>query len=123
MLPAPAVARVVLLSVSFAWRAARKNQRRSRNTGPPIVSSNVLLSLSTRESATVGAFPVVPVPLLYGSLAVHLSLVKVVRNDPENRLLPDFVIGLTTPPAKRPYSAEMLPVWTVVSWIASSMKS
>jgi hypothetical protein len=36
-------------------------------------------------------------------------------------LPPDFVIMLTTPPWKRPYSAEMLPLETLVSWIASSM--
>ena len=51
------------------------------------------------------------------------SLVNVVRNDPENSLPPDFVIALTTPPEKRPNSAEIDPVVTVVSWIASSMKS
>ncbi|MEO8348609.1 MAG: hypothetical protein ABI610_06820 [Acidobacteriota bacterium] len=47
---------------------------------------------------------------------------KLVRNEPERRLPPDFVIALTTPPVKRPYSADMAPVRIVVSWIASSMK-
>jgi len=43
------------------------------------------------------------------------------RKEPLKSLPPDFVIMLTTPPVKWPYSAEMPPVSTVVSWIASSM--
>jgi len=45
------------------------------------------------------------------------------RREPLNSLPPDFVIVLTTPPVKRPNSAEMPPVRTVVSLIASSMYS
>ena len=58
----------------------------------------------------------------YGVSDDHESLVNEMRNDPLKTLLPDFVIELITPPWKRPYSAEMLPVETLVSWIASSMK-
>ena len=43
------------------------------------------------------------------------------RNDPLNSFPPCLVIVLTTPPENRPYSAETDPVWTVVSWMASSM--
>src|SRR5712671_2994296 len=57
----------------------------------------------------------------YGVSDRHASLSNVVRNDPLILLPPDFVIMLTTPPPKRPYSAEMAPVDTFVSWIASSM--
>ena len=57
----------------------------------------------------------------YGVSAAQASLVNEVRNDPLNRLLPDLVTMLTTPPWKRPYSAEMLPVEIFVSWMASSM--
>ena len=43
------------------------------------------------------------------------------RNDPWNWLPPLLVITLTTPPPKRPYSAEMPEVRTCVSSMASSM--
>src|SRR5262245_25012627 len=46
---------------------------------------------------------------------------SVSRMDPLKRLLPDLVSTLTTPPPKRPYSAEMPVDDTVVSSIASSM--
>jgi hypothetical protein len=49
-------------------------------------------------------------------------LVKLSRKLPLNSLPPDFVIAETTPPVKRPNSAEIAPVMTVVSWMASSMK-
>ena len=52
----------------------------------------------------------------------QLSLLSVSRKEPLKRLPPDLVTALTTPPVKRPNSAEMPPVATVVSWIASSMK-
>ncbi len=55
-------------------------------------------------------------------IADHASFVSVVRNDPENELPPDFVIVFTTPPVKRPYSAEIEDEEVVVSWIASSTK-
>ena len=51
----------------------------------------------------------------------HLSLFSVSRNEPLKRLPPDLVMMFTTPPPKRPYSAETPAVATVVSWIASSM--
>ena len=41
-------------------------------------------------------------------VAVASSVVReLVRNEPLNVLPPDFVMTLTTPPAKRPYSAVM----------------
>ena len=46
----------------------------------------------------------------------------VTRNEPQKSLPPDFVIALTTPPVKRPYSAEIAATDVVVSSIASSMK-
>ena len=55
-----------------------------------------------------------------GVSAFQPSLMNVVRKDPEKLLPPDFVIMLTTPPWNRPYSAEMLPVDTLVSCTASS---
>src|SRR6185436_20637904 len=51
----------------------------------------------------------------------QLSLLYVSRNEPLNLLPPDLVTTLTTPPLKRPNSAEMPAVATVVSWMASSM--
>ncbi len=47
---------------------------------------------------------------------------NVVRNEPLNALPPDFVTVFTTPPVKRPNSAETVDVDVVVSAIASSMK-
>ncbi len=63
------------------------------------------------------------VPALFsnGVSTLHDGLVKLERNAPENRLLPLFVITLTTPPLKRPYSADTPDVSTWTSWIASSM--
>ena len=43
------------------------------------------------------------------------SLANVVRSDPLNWLPPLFEIAFTTPPVKRPYSAEIPDVETVVS--------
>ncbi len=45
---------------------------------------------------------------------------NVVRKEPEKELPPDFVIVFTTPPVKRPNSAEIADEDVVVSWIASS---
>src|SRR5664279_3805987 len=90
-------------------RPAAKNQIRSFQIGPPSVASYVGTTLWTRFSAA-------------GVIAVHASLLSVVRREPLNALPPDFVIAFTTPPVKRPYSAEMAAVDVVVSWIASSMK-
>ena len=57
-----------------------------------------------------------------GVIADHASSLNVVRNEPLNVFPPDFVIAFTTPPVKRPTSAEIADVDVVVSWIASSMK-
>src|SRR5688572_3668651 len=57
----------------------------------------------------------------FGVLPVQDGFVKLSRSDPPNSFPPDFVIVLTTPPVKRPYSAEIPPVRMVVSWMASSM--
>ncbi len=86
---------------------------RSTQIGPPSVASYTGFVLSIRGSRLRESFS--------GSLLFHFSFVKLVRNEPDSRLPPDFVIVETTPPVKRPYSAEMLPVRIVVSWIASSM--
>ena len=53
--------------------------------------------------------------------AVQSSLSNVVRKDPLSSLPPDFVTAFTTPPEKRPYSAETAAVVVVVSCSASSM--
>src|SRR5205823_7751867 len=59
--------------------------------------------------------------LSYGVRLRQLSLFSVSRNDPLNALPPDLVTTFTTPPWKRPNSAETPDVMTLVSWIASSM--
>ena len=56
-----------------------------------------------------------------GVSSVHAGLRRLTRPLPENLLPPLFVIAFTTPPLKRPYSAEMPDVSTCVSSIASSM--
>ena len=66
---------------------------------------------------------VVPPGFEIGVFAVHLAFDRLLRSDPLNSLPPDLVIVETTPPVKRPYSAEMPPVMMVVSWIASSINS
>ena len=53
--------------------------------------------------------------VLDGVSVRQLSLFSVSRNEPLNRLPPDLVMTLTTPPLNRPYSAEMPAVATVVS--------
>ena len=58
----------------------------------------------------------------YGVVLRQSSLSSVTRKEPLKLLPPDFVIALTTPPVKRPNSAEMPEVDVVVSAIASSMK-
>ena len=62
-------------------------------------------------SAPVGV-PKLPLPATYER---QLSLYRESRNEPLNRFVPDFVITFTTPPLKRPYSAEIPDVDTVVS--------
>ncbi len=56
-----------------------------------------------------------------GVLERHLSLVMSRRIEPVNSLPPVLVMTLTTPPEKRPYSAEIPEVSTWTSLIASSM--
>src|SRR5260221_4004695 len=90
-------------------RPAPKNQIRSRRIGPPRVLSYTGVTLLTVWSSGKGVSE------------RHASLLSVVRNDPLNVFPPDLVIALTTPPPNRPYSAEIAPVDTFVSWIASSM--
>src|SRR6185369_4192895 len=48
--------------------------------------------------------------------ARQLSLARESRKDPPKRFPPDLVTTLMTPPLKRPYSAEIPAVATVVSW-------
>ncbi len=84
-----------------------KNQILSRMIGPPNVPSYAGTILSVFVSPS-------------GRSARHESLVNESRNDPLKLLPPDLVIMFTTPPLKRPYSAEMFPVEIFVSWMASS---
>src|SRR5687768_1017749 len=56
-----------------------------------------------------------------GVSTVQDGLRRFMRQLPENVLPPLLVTALTTPPLKRPYSAEMPEVSTVVSSMASSM--
>src|SRR5436190_13697034 len=99
---------MVCRAVSFlAQRPEVKNQSRSRTAKPPMVDSQTWLSERSRAS-------------LAGVAADHAGLLSESRSEPENWLPPHLVMVLTTPPVKRPYSAEMAPVRTVVSWMASS---
>ena len=50
-----------------------------------------------------------------GDSSCQSSLVKLLRNVPENRSPPLLVTTLMTPPEKRPYSAEMPELRTCVS--------
>src|SRR4029453_3028941 len=84
------------------FRPAKKNHVLSLNTGPPAVYSNV-----GTVSSVFGS--------LIGVTVRQSSLVNVTRNEPLNWLLPDRVIVFTMPPVKRPYSAEIPEVETVVS--------
>src|SRR5262249_15688513 len=96
--------------VSAFWRRpAWKYHTRARMTGPPRVHSYVVTSPPVRGVVSNGV-----------SL-VHDGLYGLIRRLPENWLPPLFVTALTTPPPKRPYSAEMPEVRTCTSSIASSM--
>src|SRR3954468_9725535 len=97
-------------SSCLRMRPAVKNHTRSRISGPPTVYSYVGTVLSSFVS-------------LNGVVVRQLSLLNELRNDPLKRLPPDLVIALTSPPPKRPYSAEIPAVATVVSCSASSMNS
>ncbi len=70
----------------------------------------MVLSVSSRSGVSSPAL-----------LDFQLSLPRLARNEPEKRLPPDLVSMLTTPPWKRPYSADTPEVEVVVSWIESSM--
>jgi hypothetical protein len=50
-----------------------------------------------------------------GVSSIHLGFAKFSRKLPLKLLPPLFVMMLTTPPVKRPYSAEMPPVRMLVS--------
>ncbi len=78
---------------------------------PPRVPSYRLLFLSITLVLLNGA----------GTSEIQSSLVRLSRKEPCNSLPPDLVIVLTTPPEKRPYSAEMPETEVVVSSMASSM--
>ena len=85
-----------------AHRPAVKNQSLSRTTKPPNVVSQTWFSVDSRASPA-------------GVCADQRGLLSESRSEAERSLPPDFVIVLTTPPLKRPYSAEIAPVSTVVS--------
>src|SRR5947209_12222640 len=97
---------VKVLVVSVRWksrmRAAPKNHSLSFLMGPPSVNSYVGTILSVRA----GAAPTGGWSPEKGVSAVHLSLSTVMRAEPLTALPPDFVSALTTPPWKRPYSAD-----------------
>src|SRR3954469_3091292 len=80
--------------------------------GPPNVPSDDLLSRS--GLLMFAAF-------WRGVSSIHFVLFRFSRKLPLNVLPPLLVITLTTPPEKRPYSAEMPPVRMFVCWMASSM--
>ena len=96
------------MALVSAYLPAAKNHSLSRQIRPPSVASKVGLIVSSCS-------------IVNGVGSVQLSFLRVVRKLPLNSLLPDLVSMLTTPPVKFPYSAEMPPVKTVVSSIASSM--
>src|SRR5512145_2868278 len=81
-------------------RPAVKNHRRSRTIGPPNVPSWILFSLSVR-----GAAPALDSS--NGVRPVHVGFDQLSRKLPEKVFPPRRLTTLTTPPEKRPYSAEM----------------
>src|SRR4051794_33916195 len=89
------------LAVAGASRQPVKNQRRSLTMNPPRVASKALFAMLSE-----GCWPG------HGVGAVHPPFVTVSRTDPLNSFPPDFVTVLTTPPVKRPYSAEIAPLIT-----------
>ena len=120
------VARVVVLAgvrdaasarTCPASSSARCASRR-RTTGDRARSAR---RASPRRSATACSRASCRALFSSGVSALHAGLVKFERNAPENRLPPLLVMTLTTPPQKRPYSAEMPEVSTWTSSIASSM--
>src|SRR3954463_3326502 len=95
-----------------SYRPDEKNHRRSLAIGPPQGASD---DLPRRSGLLMFA------AFCRGVSSIHFGLLKFSRKLPPNVLPPLFVITLTTPPEKRPYSAEMPPVSTLVCWMASSM--
>ena len=92
---------------------AAKNQRRSWTMYPPSVAeTRSLRSLSLRRSRFSWK----------EDSSLHEGFVMSTRTLPASRLPPLLVTAFTTPPLKRPYSAEIAPVRICVSSIASSMK-
>ena len=80
----------------------------------PVLSYLVLRGRCSSCNASISPrYPVVET--VSGVLADQSSLLRVLRSEPESSLPPDFVRTLTTPPEKRPYSAEIPEVATVVS--------
>src|SRR5471030_1197475 len=88
-------------------RPEPKNQTWSFQMGPPRVASYC-------GETSCGSTS------LFGDSACQAAFVNVVRKEPLNVLPPDFVTALTTPPVKRPNSAEIEEVEVVVSASASS---
>src|SRR6266851_4015084 len=95
-----------------SYRPEEKNQSLSLEIGPPKVAS---VDLPSRSGF------VMPAAFWRGVSSIHFGLLKFSRKLPPNVLPPLFVMTLTTPPEKRPYSAEMPPVRMFVCWMASSM--
>src|SRR5439155_1740805 len=89
-----------------AYRPALKNHRWSFAIGPPKVPSYVCWLMLGRVMLR---------DFSNGVSSVHAGLRRLTRPLPENLLPPLFVIAFTTPPLKRPYSAEMPDVRTGVS--------
>ena len=79
--------------------------------GPPTVYSYVGTVLSSLAALRAGSASV----FSNGVRVRQLSLLNDCRYDPLNMLPPDLVMAFTTPPPKRPYSAEIPLVATVVS--------
>src|SRR5690242_5527459 len=92
------------LVVVCASRDAAKNHRRSFTMNPPSVPSKALFAMLVGRCCPG-----------HGVVAVQAGFVIVSRNEPLNSLPPDFVTVLTTPPVRRPYSAEIAPLITTTS--------
>src|SRR6266542_5750407 len=102
---------VVRFCSCFCKRPAVKNHRRSFMSGPPTVYSYVGTVLCSLAFVRVGSARACS----YGVRVRQLSLLNDCRYEPLKVLPPDFVMAFTTPPPKRPYSAEMPLVAMVVS--------
>src|SRR5262245_27372235 len=98
----PVGAEVWLAVLVSCQRPEPKNQMWSFQRNPPSVASYRGSTCWTRVSPA-------------GETADQASFVRVVRNEPEKRLPPDFVIVLTMPPVNRPNSAETDDTVVVVS--------